>query len=127
MTAGTDKFVRAGCSGNIILIIMCDTQTLAASTEGHIIRCSDCGRMQLCFGIAAVALKQDQFNRLKIHTAEALLYGAAYLSEPDRRSISIPVNKTVILCLSWNELVALEELVSQANALIEVYEMLAKG
>lgn len=106
---------------------MCDTQTLAASTAGYIIRCSDCGRMQLCFGIAAIALKPDQFSRLNMHVTEAMLYGAAYSAEPDRRSISLPVNKAMILCLSWNELVTLDELVSQANALLEVYEMLAKG
>lgn len=105
---------------------MCDTQTLAASAEGYIIRCPDCGRMQLCFGIAAIALKQDQFNRLFVHLSEAMLYGAAYSDDPDRRSISLPVNKTTILCLSWNELVVLEDLVSQANALLAVYELLAK-
>lgn len=105
---------------------MCDTQTLAASAEGYIIRCAECRRMQICFGIAAVILKQDQFYRLKVHVAEAILYGRAYGTEPDRRAISLPVNKTVILCLSWNELKALEDLVTQAAALIEVYDLLAQ-
>jgi len=106
---------------------MCDTQTLAASTEGYIIRCADCGRMQLCFGIAAVVLKPEQFNRLNIHTAEAMMSGSVYATDPERRAISIPVSKSVVLCLNWRELEALEDLVSQANALMEVYEMLAKG
>lgn len=105
---------------------MCDTQTLATSPEGYIIRCAACGRMQICFGIAAIILKQDQFLRLKVYVAEAVLYGGAYEAEPDRRSVSLPVNKMVILCLSWNELVALEDLVTQAAALMEVYELLAK-
>jgi hypothetical protein len=105
---------------------MCDTQTLAASGEGYIIRCAECGRMQICFGIAAIMLKQDQFLRLKVHVAEAILYGEGYKTEPDRRSVSLPVNKTMILCLSWNELIALEDLVMQAAALMEVYELLAK-
>lgn len=105
---------------------MCDTQTLAASAEGYIIRCAKCGRMQICFGIAAVMLKQDQFYRLKVHVAEAILYGGAYSAEPDRRAISLPVNKTVILCLSWNELKTLEEMVMQAVALMEVYDLLAQ-
>ncbi|MFA6057383.1 MAG: DUF6686 family protein [Taibaiella sp.] len=105
---------------------MCDTQTLAASAEGYIIRCAECGRMQICFGIAAIILKQDQFYRLKVHVAEAILYGGGYGVEPDRRAISLPVNKTVILCLSWNELKALEELVTQAAALMEVYDLLAQ-
>jgi hypothetical protein len=109
------------------LIIMCDTQTLAASTEGYIIRCADCGRMQLCFGIAAVVLKYEQFRRLQVHTSEALMYGSVYSTDPDRRAISVPVSKTTVLCLNWHELVALEDLVSQANALLEVYELLAKG
>jgi hypothetical protein len=106
---------------------MCDTQMLASSTEGYIIRCAECGRMQICFGIAAIILKQDQFRRLKVHTAEAVLYGKAYSLEPDRRGISLPVNKTVILCLSWNELIALEELLTQATALMEVYELLEQS
>lgn len=109
-----------------ILIPMCETQTLAASLEGYIIRCSECGRMQLCFGIAAIVLKGDQFNRLQMHISETMLYGAAYSAEPERRFISLPVNKTVILCLSWNELVALGDLVGQAAALMEVYELLGK-
>jgi hypothetical protein len=82
--------------------------------------------MQICFGIAAIILKQDQFRRLKVHTAEAILYGGAYSTEPDRRAISLPVNKTVILCLSWNELKALEDLITQATALMEVYDLLAQ-
>jgi hypothetical protein len=106
---------------------MCDTQTLAASADGYIIRCAECGRMQISFGIAAIVLKQEQFQRLKVHIAEAMLYGRAYSVEPDRRFISLPVSKTVILCLSWNELLALEGLVTQAAALIEVYELIANG
>jgi hypothetical protein len=105
---------------------MCDTQTLAASGEGYIIRCAECGRMQICFGIAAIMLKQDQFLRLKVHVAEAVLYGGGYQAEPDRRSVSLPVSKAVVLCLSWNELIALEGLVTQAAALMEVYELLAR-
>jgi len=106
---------------------MCDTQTLAASAEGYIIRCSDCGRIQLCFGIAAVALKSDQLKRLQTHTSEAVLYGAAYSEAPGHRCISVPLNQLMILCLSWQELVALDELLCQAGAMMEVYEMLAKG
>jgi hypothetical protein len=105
---------------------MCDTQTLAASGEGYIIRCAECGRMQICFGIAAIVLKQDQFLRLKVHVTEAVLYGEGYKAQPDRRSVSLPVNKAVVLCLSWNELIALEDLVTQAAALMEVYELLAE-
>jgi hypothetical protein len=80
--------------------------------------------MQLCFGIVAVALKQDHFNRLKISVDEVMLNGSGYSSDPDRRSISIPINKSVVLCLNRTEFLALEELVSQAHALLEVYEML---
>jgi hypothetical protein len=105
---------------------MCDTQTLAASTEGYIIRCAECRRMQICFGIAAIVLKQDQFYKLKVHVAEAILFGGVYNAEPDRRVISLPVNKAVILCLSWNELKALGDLVTQASALMEVYDLLAQ-
>lgn len=106
---------------------MCETQTLAASADGYIIRCAECERMQICFGIAAITLKHDQFCRLKVYITEAMLYGKTYSVEPDRRCISLPVNKTIILCLSWNELVALGDLVMQAAALIEVYELLANG
>ena len=106
---------------------MCETQTLAASADGYIIRCAECERMQICFGIAAITLKQDQFRRLKVYITEATLYGKTYSVEPDRRCISMPVNKTMILCLSWNELVALGDLVMQAAALIEIYELLANG
>ncbi len=105
---------------------MCDTQTLASSSEGYLIRCSDCGRMQLCFGIVAAALKRDQLNRLKVSIDEIMLYGSGYSSDPCRRSISIQLNKSVILCLNWTEVLALEELISQAHALLEVYEMLEK-
>jgi hypothetical protein len=106
---------------------MYDTQTLAVSAEGYIIRCAECSRMQLYFGIAVIILKQDQFYRLKVHVAEAILFGGTYSIEPDRRVISLPANKTVILCLSWNELKALESLVTQASALMEVYDLLAQG
>jgi hypothetical protein len=104
---------------------MCDTQMLAASAEGYIIRCTECRHIQICFGIAAITLKQDQFFRLKVHVSESILFGGAYHAGPDCRTISLPVNKAVVLRLSWNELKALEGLVAQASALIEVYDLLA--
>lgn len=104
---------------------MCDTQMLAASAEGYIIRCTECRRMQICFGITAITLKQDQFYRLKMHVAESTLLEGAYNAEPGYRAISLPVNKSVVLRLSWNELKALEDLIIQAAALIEVYDLLA--
>lgn len=105
---------------------MCNTQILATSGTDYVIRCAGCGRMQICFGVTAIMLKQDQFLRLKVHIAEAVLYGENYKTEPDRRSVSLPVNKTMTLCLNRNELADLEDLVTQAAALMEVYELLTK-
>lgn len=104
---------------------MCHTQTLARSPEGYIIRCAECNRIQLAFGVAAVTLKPHQFHRLKEYADLELQYKCSIPVEPDQKCISLPVNHSLMLCLSYNELTALTDLLDQAAALMAVYAMLA--
>lgn len=107
------------------IIDMCNTQTLARSPEGYIIRCSECNRIQLAFGVAAVTLKPHQFERLKEYAGLEQQYRHTIPAAPDQKCISIPVNHTLTLCLSYRELMAFTDLLDQAAALLSVYEMLA--
>ncbi len=104
---------------------MCNTQTLARSFEGYIIRCAECNRIQLAFGVAAVTLKPHQFHRLKEYADLESQYRQTIPADPDQKCISIPVNHSLMLCLSYHELAALTDLLDQAAALMAVYEMLA--
>jgi len=103
---------------------MCDTQTLAFSAEGYIVRCTDCKRMQMAFGAVAIMVKPKQLQQLKEHASLELFYRDICIADPDTKIVSLPINNTTMLCLSTNELTALNNLLDQATALLEVYEML---
>ncbi|WP_118972430.1 DUF6686 family protein [Taibaiella koreensis] len=103
---------------------MCNTQTLARSADGYIIRCTECNRIQLAFGIAAVTLKPHQFQRLKEYADMEQEYRTAVFAGPDQKCVSLPVNHTLTLCLTLAELQALTDLLDQAAGLITVYELL---
>lgn len=103
---------------------MCDTQTLAYSAEGYIIRCKQCNRMQLAFGPVAIIIKEKQFRQLRARAGAELMYRDTCIMDPDLKFVSLPINNTTMLCLSTNELTAFTDLIDQATALMEVYEML---
>lgn len=103
---------------------MCSTQTLAYSSEGYIIRCSDCGRMQLAFGVVALVIKRNQLIRLKEHAALELSCGHDSPGMSGHKCFSIPVDERTVLCLTREELHGLANLLDQAFALLEVYEWL---
>lgn len=103
---------------------MCDIQTLAYSTEGYIIRCATCKRMQLAFGIVAVVLNESQFFRLKEIVAAEMLHKSIFSGYFQQKTVSLPVTASTLLCLSDEELDALSDLLDQAGALLEVYEIL---
>ena len=103
---------------------MCDTQTLAYTADGYIIRCTECSRMQMAFGPVAIIINKKQFYELKERAGIEMSYRSACIMDPDLKSVSMPINATTMLCLSANELLSLTDLLDQATALMEVYEML---
>ncbi len=119
-----DIFAGTGIE-NCRCLQMCYTQTLARSLDGYIIRCAECNRIQLGFGVAAVTLKPHQFYRLKEYADLELQYKCSIPAAPDQKCISLPVNRSLMLCLSYNELIAFTDLLDQAAALMTVYELLA--
>lgn len=101
-------------------------QTLARSGQGYIIRCPDCNRIQLAFGVAAVVLKTHQLERLREYAGLEQQYRESGVPEDCRqKSVSLPVNHTLTLCLSYTELEALTDLLDQAAALMTVYTLLS--
>jgi hypothetical protein len=103
---------------------MCDTQTLAYTPEGYIVRCPECKRMQMVFGAVAVVVKERQLRQLRERGQLELLYRSSFLAEPEIRCISLSINSVTMLFLSFNELQSLMDLLDQAYALLEVYSLL---
>lgn len=104
---------------------MCNTQTLARSADGYIIRCTECNRIQLAFGVVAVTLKPHQFQRLKEYADMEQEYRTEVFPGPGQKCVSLPVNHTLTLCLTIEELQSLTDLLDQAAGLIAIYELLA--
>ena len=103
---------------------MCDTQTLAYSTAGYIVRCTECKRIQLAFGSVAIIIKAKQLKQLKERAGIELFYREICIIDADAKIVALPINANTMLCLSVNELIALNDLLDQAAALLEVYGML---
>jgi len=101
---------------------MCIVQTLAYGPEGYIVRCPGCGRLQMAFGVAVVTLSPLQFRRLRRQLAGEAAGSPA--AEPDVKCVSVPVSSTLILCLTTAEVQALQDMLDQAAALMEVYQWL---
>ena len=105
---------------------MCNARTLAHSNEGYIIKCRECKRMQLAFGTAVLIVTEAQLSHIKERLQYEVLYKESMVSRPDIKQVSVEINEYAMLCLSLNEMLALQDLVDQAFAVTEVYQILDK-
>lgn len=103
---------------------MCNARTLAHSNEGHIIICRECKRMQLAFGTAVLIINEAQLKQIRERLQYELSYKSHLNPQPDIKQVSIDVNEYAMLCLSLNEMNALQDLTDQACAVSEAYQIL---
>ncbi|MFT4153542.1 DUF6686 family protein [Parafilimonas sp.] len=72
---------------------MCDFQKLAFSEHGYIVRCVDCGYLQLAFGTTMLTLNHDDFHALydmvKFRLSDTSVNEKNFLSD-DTKGIFIP-------------------------------------
>lgn len=80
----------------------------------------------MAFGVAAVVLKPHQLERLREYAASEQQYRESGGPEDcGQKCVSLPVNHTLTLCLSYPELEALTDLLDQAAALLTAYTLLS--
>lgn len=100
--------------------------TLAHSNEGYIIKCRECKRMQLALGTAVLIITEAQLAHIRERLYHEVLYKESMASRPDIKQVAIEVNEYAMLCLSLNEMLALQDLIDQAFAVAEAYQILDK-
>lgn len=105
---------------------MCNAQTLAHSNDGYIIRCRECRRVQLAFGTAALTIDEEQLLTIKEKIYYEMQYRGISYNQPALKQISIEINASTMLCLSINEVTALQDLMDQAFAVIDAYRIIEK-
>jgi len=103
---------------------MCNARTLAHNSEGYIIKCRECKRMQLAFGTAVLIINEAQLNHIKERLQYEIMYKDSRDIRPDIKQVSIEINEYAMLCLSLNEMISLQDLADQACAVSEAYQIL---
>lgn len=104
---------------------MCNYKVLHNNQHGYVVRCGNCGYVQVAFGTTLIALTLNQFTRFRklvedqegIHRDEPC---------PNAKCIHMPTPaRNMTLVYTIRELRQLQELLNQADACLQVERLMS--
>ncbi|XZF13912.1 DUF6686 family protein [Chitinophagaceae bacterium MMS25-I14] len=102
---------------------MCSYRVLSKNNCGYIVSCGACNAIQLAFYTTCIRMEAVSFYEFSKRIGqESKLYSAC--EEPALKQIHIDLGDGVSMCLSASELTILDEMMSEAAALLEAYRIL---
>lgn len=104
---------------------MCDFQVLAQNINGYVVFCPDCVAIQLAFGTAMIKAQVSHYEEI-VHIVKLEVAERDPSEDPCLKNIVIPLGDGMMMCLTHHELLKLEQLLNEANAMFETYKILQR-
>lgn len=102
---------------------MCNFKVLAQNVNGYVLLCPDCNIVQLAFGTAMIKLRIPDYEMVGQRVRLEMIHRTP-CEQPNLKNIVILLDEGMMFCLTFPELVKLEELLKQADVILETYRIL---
>ncbi|SFQ01349.1 hypothetical protein [Parafilimonas terrae] len=110
------------------LTLMCDFQKLAFSGDGYVVRCTECGYLQLAFGTTMLTLTNEEFGALYDLTTSHMnivsVNGNDFLSDDTKGIFLSTPSAGCCIVLTVKELYRFHEILDKADDEMKALSMM---